>query len=345
MTKLLLLGVCAVATFAAVLGPAAPFCRGAESVRDDDAARPDEPLRDKFSLDAAVTFLDNAALTWQRDRKCFACHADYAFLETRPLVSWKTPVHDELRAKLEELAANPRQVGFRVMEGVMAACVLAQNDALTTGKLHPVTRRALDYMWTLQSEDGRFEWEKSRQPPSEVDDHFGATMALIGVGAAPDGYAQTPAAQAGLNKIRQYLKNTPPVNLHQRSMLLLGSLHVDDVMTEAERKAVIDDLFAAQKQDGGWGIVSLGNWQRHDGKSDDTESSDGYGTGFSVYVLRQAEVPADDPRIQAGLAWLKANQRISGHWFTRSQWQDSRHYLSRSGTAYAIRALVACGVR
>ena len=313
--------------------------------RFDDASQPDEPLRDMFSLEAAVAYLDDVALTWQRDRQCFACHANYTFLETRPLVSWQAAVHEELRAKLEELAANPRQVGFRVMEGVMAACVLAQNDALTTRQLHPVTRQALDYMWTLQRADGGFEWEKSSQPPSEVDDHFGATMAVIGVGVAPDGYAATPAARAGLDKIRQYLRQNPPVNLHQRSMLLLGSLHVDAIMTETERKEVVDSLLAVQKQDGGWGIVSLGNWERHDGKEDDRESSDGYGTGFAVYVLRQAGVPADDARIRAGIAWLKANQRASGRWFTRSQWKDSRHYVSRLGTSYAIRALVACGER
>ena len=79
------------------------------------------------------------------------------------------------------------------------------------------------------------------------------------------------------------------------------------------------------------------------GNSDDAESSDGYGTGFAIYVLRQAGVPANDSRIQSGIAWLKTNQRISGRWFTRSQWEDSRHYLSRLGTSYAIRALVACG--
>ncbi len=52
-----------------------------------------------------------------------------------------------------------------------------------------LTRQALDRMWTLPSEDGHFEWEKSNQPPSEVDDHFGATMALLGVGVAPDDYS------------------------------------------------------------------------------------------------------------------------------------------------------------
>jgi squalene-hopene/tetraprenyl-beta-curcumene cyclase len=311
----------------------------------DEESRPDEPLRGEFSLSAAVAYLDQMALTWQRDRECFACHSNYAFLECRPLVSWKTPAHDELRAKLEELAAKPRQVRFRVMEGVMAACVLAQNDALTTGKLHPVTRQALDYMWTLQRDDGGFEWEKSQQPPSEIDDHFGATMALIGAGTAPDDYAETPAATAGLDKIRRYLQNTPPVNLHQRALLLLGSLHIDGLMTEAERQALVADLFAVQKPDGGWGILSLGNWKRHDGQPDDTQASDGYGTGFTVYVLRQAGVPADHPQIQAGVAWLKANQRASGRWFTRSQWKDSRHYLSRQGTAYAVRALAVCGER
>ncbi len=332
-----------VATMSAfVCGPQA-ISAGATPAPDDEA-RWDEPLRDEFSLDAAVAYLDQMALNWQRDRKCFACHSNHAYLESRPLVSWKTPVHDELRTKLEELAAKPRQVRFRVMEGVMAACVLAQNDALTTGKLHPVTRQALDFMWTLQRDDGGFDWEKSQQPPSEIDDHFGATMALIGAGAAPDGYAATVAAKAGLDKVRQYLKNTPPVNLHQRALLLLGSLHVDGILTEAERKAVVADLFAVQKRDGGWGLQSLGNWKRHDGKPDDTQSSDGYGTGFAIYVLRQAGVPADDPKMQAGIAWLKANQRASGRWFTRSQWKDSRHYLSRQGTAYAVRALVACGV-
>ena len=235
-------------------------------------ARSDEPIRDEFSLDAAVAFLDNAAQTWQNDRKCFACHSDYTFLETRPLVSWKTPVHDQLRAKLEQLAANPGKVSFRVTEGVMAACVLAQNDALTTGKLHPVTRQALDYMWTLQSEDGGFDWLKSDQPPSEVDDHFGATMAVIGVGMAPDGYAETPAALAGLAKLREYLKNNPPVNLHQRSHVAAGLAarrrdHDSNRTSRSDRRPIC----CRRNSNGGWGIVSLGNWQRHDGKPDDTE--------------------------------------------------------------------------
>ena len=88
-----------------------------------------------------------------------------------------------------------------------------------------------------------------------------------------------------------------------------------------------------------------GKWKRHDGKPDDNASSDGYGTGFAIYGLPEAGLPADDPRIQSGIAWLKANQRSSGRWFTRSQWKDSRHYLRRLGTLCTVRALVFCGER
>jgi squalene-hopene/tetraprenyl-beta-curcumene cyclase len=90
-------------------------------------------------------------------------------------------------------------------------------------------------------------------------------------------------------------------------------------------------------------LATLGNWKRSDGKEQDDESSDGYGTGFVLYVLRCADVTAEDPRIQKGIAWLKTHQRASGRWFTRSMTRDHVHLLTNSGTAYAILALALCG--
>ncbi len=314
-----------------------------DNVPSLDANRPDEPIRSKFSMEAAVRFLDAAALNWQKDRKCFACHSDYAFLFTRPLVSWQVPAHKQIRANLERRAEKPQTGKHRVTKTAMAASVLAQNDALTTGKLHAITREALDRMWTMQREDGGFDWMKYAQPPSEIDDHYGVTMIAIGVGVAPDGYAETPAAKAGLEKIRAYFKNNPPANLHHRAMKLVVSLHLNGIMTETERQQVVKDVFALQKPAGGWGVVTFGNWERSDDKPRDMESSDGYGTGFAIYVLRKAGVPANDPRIQKGIGWLKTHQRESGRWFTRSMWKDSKHYITHSGTAYAVLALAMCG--
>jgi hypothetical protein len=316
-----------------------------ENVLPPTPNRPDEPLRAKFSPAAAVQFLDTAALSWQNERKCFACHANYIYLIARPPVSHQVPAHQQIRAALEQMAEHPREKPGKigVAEAVMVAAVLASNDAATTGKLHPTTQKALDRVWTLQREDGGFTWLKNGQPPSEVDDQYGATMAAIGAGIAPKSYAGTPQAQAGLEKIRRYLRDNPPANLHHRAMRLLASQYVDGIMSPSECKKVVDDLVALQKPDGGWGLATFGNWQRSDGKEQDSASSDGYGTGFAVYVLRLAGVPVDDSRIQRGVAWLKTHQQQSGRWFTRSLWKDQKHYLTYDGTAYAVLALAACG--
>jgi squalene-hopene/tetraprenyl-beta-curcumene cyclase len=307
--------------------------------------RADEPFRKDFSVSAAIGFLDVAALAWHNERKCFACHSDYMYLMVRPVVSSRTPVHQELRAALEQVAEHPRtkpgKIG--VTEAVMAATVLASNDASTSDKLHPTTRKALDRMWTLQREDGGFDWLKSDQPPSEIDDHYGVTMAAIGAGVAPEHYADTPQARAGLDKIRKYLVAHPPENLHHRAMGLLASRYIDGIMTEPQSREVVEQLFAIQKPDGGWAVATFGKWERCDGGEQDTASSDGYGTGFAVYVLRRAGVPADEPRVQRGIVWLKTHQRTSGRWFTRSLWKDQKHYLTHDGTAYAILALAECG--
>ncbi|MHC4657032.1 MAG: prenyltransferase/squalene oxidase repeat-containing protein [Planctomycetota bacterium] len=309
--------------------------------------RADEPFIKEFSFSAAVRFMDSAALTWQKEHKCFACHSNYAFLLARPAISHEVPAHTQIRSILEQRVDNPRTKKpgpYRNSERVMVAAVLAHNDAATTGKLHAQTRKALDRMWTVQREDGGWTWQKKRnRPPSGIDDYYGAAMAAIGAGVAPGNYSETPSARKGLEKIRKYFKSNPPVNMHNRAMKMLASLYVDDIMTDAERRDVIKDLFALQKRDGGWGLATLGNWKRSDGEEQDYESSDGYGTGFAVYVLRCAGVPAKDPRIQKAIAWLKTHQRASGRWFTRSMKQDSKHYITHSGTAYAILALAACG--
>lgn len=315
----------------------------AEEAVDPGPNRADEPLREKFSLPAAVQFLDTVAITWHKQHDCFACHSNYVFLLARPAVNPKALAHTTIRQALEQLAENPRKTDYGSTEAVMVASVLAQNDAATTGKLHPATRKALDRIWTLQREDGGWTWMKNNEPPSEIDDQYGVAMAAIGVGVAPDGYRQTPSAQKGLEGIHRYFRDHPPTNMHQRAMRLLASLRDDGIMAEAERTEVVTQLLALQKSDGGWGLATLGNWNRSDGKDQDYESSDGYGTGFVIYVLRCAGIAPEDPRIQKGITWLKTHQRASGRWFTRSMTRDHVHLLTNSGTAYAILALALCG--
>lgn len=312
-----------------------------KNVKEPAENRKDEPRAKTFSLERALHFLDSAALTWQTNCNCFTCHTNYAYLYARPLVNAKTEAHREVRRFAEEMVGERwAKEGPRWdMEVVCAAAALAFNDAHTTGKLHPLTRAALDRMWTVQQKDGSWDWYKCDWPPMETDDHYGVTLALIAVGVAPDGYAKTEAAQKGLEGIRAYLKANPSTTLHQKAMRLWAASYFPEQMSERERKEIVKELLAPQRPDGGWASAGLGDWKRRDAKPQDRETSDGYGTGFTLYVLHRAGMARDDAQVKKGLDWLKANQRESGRWFTRSLWQDNKHYLSHAGTAFAVMAL------
>jgi squalene-hopene/tetraprenyl-beta-curcumene cyclase len=303
-----------------------------------------EALAKSFSLDASVRFLDQAALDWTKRHDCFTCHTNYAYLMARPAVSHGVTAHQQVRAALEELVEKrwPDKGPRWDAEVVMSAAVLALNDAATTNKLHAATRKALDAMWSKQRADGGFEWLKCNWPPMESDDHFGATMAAIAVGAAPGDYVKTDAAQAGVAKLRAYFASTPPPTLHHRAMLVWANSYLDDTISDREQESTVKKLLSLQKEDGGWALANFGDWARGDGTPQDTSTSDGYATGFAIYVLRRAGIAADNPRIQKGIAWLKANQRESGRWFTRSLFKDNNHFISHAGTAFAVLALTSC---
>jgi squalene-hopene/tetraprenyl-beta-curcumene cyclase len=307
--------------------------------------RQDEPLAGEFSLDRAVRFLDAASLDWQKERNCMTCHTNYAYLMARPFVSADGPAHAAVRQYAEELVSKRWQErGPRWdAEVVATAASLAVNDARTTGKLHPLTRTALDRMWTVQREDGGFDWIKCNWPPMEIDDHYGATLAAVAVGTAPQDYQLTEPAKKGAEGIRRYLKENPSPTLHHRAMVLWASMRLDGLMSDEERQACVADLLKQRHDDGGWGLANLGNWERADGSPQNTEVSDGYGTGFVLFVLRQAGVPADDEHVARGIEWLKRNQRQSGRWFTRSMNKDNKHYITHAGTAFAVMALAECG--
>jgi squalene-hopene/tetraprenyl-beta-curcumene cyclase len=330
-----------------------------QPLRPVPAARPDEPVAKMFSLAKGVDFLDSATLSWMRSKQCFSCHTGYPYLLARTNVGDpKAAGLLEARKFLEErVAAWDRggkgkgylkgsgiiEVSEGVTEVVAIAATLALHDGQTTGKLQPATRTALARMWELQQADGSWNWNKEDLAPLEHDDYFGAVYAALGVGHAPERYAQSETAREGVTRLVRYLEKTPAPDLHHKTYLLWASLALDGLMDKAERQRTLKALLALQRDDGGWSLPSLGAWKRQNGKPQDTDPpSDGYATGLVVYVLRQAGVAATEKPLQRGVAWLKANQRESGRWFTRSLNRDGRHYISNAGTAFAILALKAC---
>jgi squalene-hopene/tetraprenyl-beta-curcumene cyclase len=122
-------------------------------------------------------------------------------------------------------------------------------------------------------------------------------------------------------------------------MLLWTASYLPELATPAEKETWVKELRGLQHADGGWSASSLYPWKRGDDKESTPEISDGYGTGFTLFVLGRAGVRPDDPDLERGRAWLRSNQRESGRWFTRSLFRDNKHYLTHLGTAFAIMAL------
>lgn len=311
--------------------------------------KPDEGLAKGFSAVKAAEYLDGVGVGWTRDRKCITCHTNMPYLTARPLLpgedGWK-----EVRKFLEDDVMSWSNGGKPRGEAyvVATAFALAFNDAQKTGKLHDATRAALDRMWQGQKKSGEWNWLKCDWPPLEHDDYYGATLAALAAGIAPDGYATTDKAKAGIEKLRAYFKKTPSPDLHHAAMLLWASTKIDGLMTAAEQQKIIATLKEKQHKDGGWCLPSLGNYHRRDEPktpNDPNAASDGYGTGFVTYVLLRANVKPTDPAIMNAVKWLKANQRESGRWFTRSLNNDKAHYITNAGTAFCVLALNEAGER
>jgi len=349
-----------------------------ENVEAPAAISADEPRAAVFSLEQAARSLDTAALDWQRNHACTACHTMLPYLAARPALNVIAPQTREVRQFFEEIVAGQREAmpsyTCKDVDGAVAigiAWAMSLNDRSTTGKLHPLTRRALDRMWTLQREQGDWEWPFRDTPPLKINEHYGVTLAAIAAGMAPDEYATTPPARIGLAGIRRYLAKATPVSLHQQAMLLWASVFVDHLLSADDQRTILNKLMKAQRTDGGWSLGNLVDNTGDPGLKDSREvkditaenrygtdffvyvgrdavykspaTSDGYATGFAVFVARQAGLPAEDARLQRAIEWLKRNQRESGRWYTPSQAWHTQNLISNAGTAYAVMALHCCG--
>lgn len=120
----------------------------------------DEPLAKQFSPQKAAQALDSASLEWVTKSKCFTCHTNVAYLYARPLISADDPAPREIRQALESLFSDSKKKdrGIQHFHLTAEATTLAINDSITTKKLHPLTKKALDQMWKDQSPDGVLFW-------------------------------------------------------------------------------------------------------------------------------------------------------------------------------------------
>jgi len=337
-----------------------------------------EPSSGPWNPKTAASYLDHRLNWWmhwsaaQRDHDtfCVSCHTavPYALARARlrPLLGETGPKRGENRL-LENVTQRVRlwsqtspfytdekygagkSAQSRGTESVLNALILAANDA-RVGRLSSDTRAAFEHMWELQRTAGEaagsWAWLDFNLAPWEAagSDYYGAALAAIAVGSAPEGYASSPAIQEHVRLLRDYLQREYPTHsLHEHLLLLWAATQLPGILEPARQEEIVARALQLQNSDGGWSLYSLDR----DARKTDTlpaTASDGYATGLVSLILQRAAVHGEP--LQRGLSWLdNAQRRSQGSWMTNSlnKRRDPTtpigRFMSDAATAYAVLAL------
>jgi hypothetical protein len=329
---------------------------------------------------AAAKYLDSREVWWQdwppakkdHGTVCVSCHTNVPYALARPA----------LRAQLgEQKPSDPERVMLdsiikrvnlgsdaepfysdakhgpgktreaRNAESVNNVLILARYDA-QQGHLQDVTRKAFAAMWSLQEQTGpkagAWLWQNFHFSPWEADEseYYGAAMAAIATGIAPDHYRNDPKIQNNLALLRDYLRRqTPNQPLINRIVLLWASSKLTGLMTDPERVALRTEIYSKQQADGGWSMTTLGTWKRHDTSPFDSRS-DGVATGLTVLALEESGIGKNTPQLKRGVDWLLANQnKTDGQWpayslnVKRDPESGVGRFMSDAATGFSVLAL------
>ncbi len=208
----------------------------------------------------------------------------------------------------------------RGTESVLNALILANHDA-QLGTLSDDTRAAFDNMWALQQTTGdnrgSWPWLQFDQEPWEANDsgYYGAALAAMAVGTAPESYKSTPEIQNNLKLLREYLnRESTAQSPFNRVFLLWASAKLPGLLQPEQQKAIVNEVLSKQQSDGGWRLASLtwrwkgwslrglvNMWIREDGTPMEGKS-DGVATGLITLVLEEVGVSRDNAQLKHGLA-------------------------------------------
>ncbi len=362
-------------TMLAVLSAAAvPCARAAEAVTGTSNAG--------WNVAGAAGYLDERAAWWMswppaaRDKGtfCVSCHTALPYALSRGALRGRlgetgaAPAESKLvenvakRVRMwseiapvysDEKQGAPKTAEARGTEAVLNALILTSEDA-RAGKLSADARLALDNMWALQTTSGEtrgaWTWLNFHNEPWEADDsqYWGAALAALAVGTAPEEYAMEPANRERVAMMVEYLRaKAPGQSLLNRVWVMWAAAKLPALATASEQKAWAEELYARQRDDGGWSASSLvvSTWKRRDGTSMDTVS-DGYATALAAVALEQSGVGRAEPRLAKALAWLEKNQDAKGGGWPamslnkqRDPASDVGRFMRDAATGYSVLAL------
>jgi hypothetical protein len=129
---------------------------------------------------------------------------------------------------------------------------------------------------------------------------------------------------------------------------LWASSKLRDLLPEADRQALLDELWRTQEADGGWALQSLGPWKKRE-RAPVSSGSNSYATALGALSAEQAGVAPSHTGLSKALSWLRSHQQSTGNWAADSM--NHKHdagtmpagFMSDAATGYATAALLAAG--
>ncbi|HEX5107309.1 MAG TPA: ankyrin repeat domain-containing protein [Vicinamibacterales bacterium] len=257
------------------------------------------------------------------DGACAACHAaplTAMAIDAARARGWTTLTSDAEASQtpmlLNAFSTNLSQLGEQ--GGAPDALVYATQ--LMAAQKAPATRATdvlVRYLAAKQRGAGNWRGVGATRAPMQDGDFSRTAMSIRTLA-----HFATPARRAEyrdrVTRAAGWLASQEPLTTEDRVMQLLG-LHWAD-SHDSTRQRRVRELIELQRADGGWSqTMHL--------------ASDAYATGQVLYTLREMGVPASEPAMRRGTAFLVSTQREDGSWHVKSRAMKIQPYFE-SGFPY-----------
>ena len=307
------------------------------------ASAPAATVSPREAVARSLPLLELASGRVTTDGGCTACHA-------QPLSAMSSELARARGWNATRAAPDTRQLQAFLGSTAQSMLQLRAGGGQPDGQLYlsmalaalkmppsPATDALAHFLAARQRSDGSWQGVGATRAPMQDGDFSRTAMAVRALSAYPIP-SRGSEFRERVARGASWLAARPPLSTEDRVMQLLGLHWAQSNVSLRESRT--RELQALQRSDGGWGQTPF-------------LPSDAYATGQVLYALRELEVPASDPSLQRGVAFLTRTQRPDGSWQVKSRAMKIQPYfesgfphahdqwISQAGTSWAAMALTA----